>query len=111
MKENSVRNWFNNHRSAHKVKTEIKVEMEDVVESSAAFQVPSCSELGANYQSWESPGQSEFDELNTLERMVGSLPSDAEPKSIENPQSIEKSIDLTGSADKLDCFSFLESID
>ena len=81
------------------------------MENSAAYQVPSCSELNANSQPWESPVQSEFDDLNTLESMVGSLPSDAGPKAFQNSQSFEKSIDLTGSMDKLDGFSFLESID
>ena len=81
------------------------------MENSAAYQVPSCSELNTNSQSWESPGQREFDDMNTLESMVDSLPSDAGPKAFRNSQSFEKSIDPTGSVDKLDGFSFLESID
>jgi len=111
LKENSVRNWFNNHRSTSKIKTEIKVEREDAEENSAAYQVPSCSELNTNCQSWESPGKNEFDDLNMLECMADSLPSDAGPKAFQNPQSFEKSIDPTGSVDKFDGFSFLESID
>ena len=84
LKEDTVRNWFNNHRSSNKIKTEIKQEA-----NNTGINYPSTTEPTNSYQ--VSPkSDAKVETTNLVELEVGGLPGVQVP---ECSQQLQKPIE------------------